>query len=82
VGDGEPNDEAATLAGINRFRGAGIPILGIGIGEDTREMAALFPESVVEPNVNAMAHTLSGVLRATLLDQIAATGAQPVRHAA
>jgi hypothetical protein len=37
---------------------------------------------VVEPNVNAMAHTLSGVLRATLLDQIAATGAQPVRHAA
>ena len=82
VGDGEPNDEAATLAGINRFRGAGIPILGIGIGEDTREMAALFPESVVEPNVNAMAHTLSGVLRAMLLDQIAATGAQPVRHAA
>jgi Mg-chelatase subunit ChlD len=82
VGDGEPNDKSATLAGINRFQAAGIPILGIGIGSDTQEMASLFPKSVIEPNVGAMAHTLSSVLRTTLHEQIAATGAQPLRRAA
>lgn len=82
VGDGEPDSQSATLAGINRFQAAGIPILGIGIGPDTREMGALFPQSVIEPNVGAMAHTLSSVLRATLHEQIAATGAKPLHRAA
>ena len=81
VGDGEPNDKPATIAGINRFRASGVPILGIGIGEEATEMAALFPEFVVEPNLSGMAHTLSRMLETTLHEQIAA-GAQTLRRAA
>ena len=44
-------------------------------------MAALFPESVVEPNLSGMAHTLSRMLETTLHEQIAA-GAQTLRRAA
>ena len=82
VGDGEPTDKPATIAGINRFRTSGIPILGIGIGEGAGEMATLFPESVVEPNLSGMAHTLSRMLRTTLHEQITTSGSHAIRCAA
>ena len=61
---------------------AGVGMIGIGIGAEMRQMASLFSESVLVPNVSVLAKTLGRILRKTLLNQIAATGAQPSRRAA
>lgn len=68
VGDGEPDNTAASKSCIKRFQAARIPLCGIGIGRDTEGMASLFPEAVAVPDVSAMAKSLAAVLRKTLLD--------------
>ena len=82
VGDGDPDCRSASAASINRLRAGSVPVFGIGIGSEMRQMASLFAESVLVPNVSVLAKTLGRVLRKTLLNQIAATGAQPRRRAA
>ncbi len=68
VGDGEPDNMAASKSCIQRFQAAKIPLCGIGIGRDTEGMVSLFPEAVAVPDVSAMAKSLAAVLRKTLLD--------------
>ena len=82
VGDGDPDCRSASVSSINRLEAANVPVFGIGVGEEMRQMAALFSESVLVPNVSVLAKTLGRILRKTLLNQIAATGAQPNRRAA
>jgi len=82
VGDGDPDCKSASVSSINRLEAANVPVFGIGVGEEMRQMAALFSESVLVPNVSVLAKTLGRILRKTLLNQIAATGAQPNRRAA
>jgi Mg-chelatase subunit ChlD len=82
VGDGDPDCRSASAASINRLQAASVPVFGIGIGAEMRQMASLFAESVLVPNVSVLAKTLGRILRKTLLNQIAATGAQPRRRAA
>jgi hypothetical protein len=82
IGDGDPDCRSASAASINRLQAGSVPVFGIGIGSEMRQMASLFSESVLVPNVSVLAKTLGRILRKTLLNQIAATGAQPRRRAA
>jgi Mg-chelatase subunit ChlD len=66
LGDGCPSDSSATLAQIAKFEASGIPLLGLGIGPDTRDMATLFKNYVVGMNIDAVSSTLCSVLRKTL----------------
>lgn len=73
VGDGEPDDASASAASIHSLKSENVPVFGIGIGEESRKMASLFPESVLVSNVASLAQNLAGVLHKTLLDQMAST---------
>lgn len=66
LGDGTPSDASATLAQIAKFESTGIPILGLGIGPDTKEMTTLFKTSLVGLDIKKVATTLSSTLRKTL----------------
>lgn len=80
VSDGMPRAASEISAWIRRFKACAIPLLGIGIGRETRKMADLFPQSVVVPDVTTMAHTLSKVLRKTVLNAL--SGSLPRQRAA
>ena len=66
ISDGEPNDESSTLAQITKFEAEDIPLIGLGIGRDTREMASLFKNAVVDVNVASVASTLCNTVRNAL----------------
>ena len=66
VGDGEPNNISAAASCISKFTADGVPLFGIGIGRETEGMEALFPESLVVPNVPSLASSLAGVVSETL----------------
>lgn len=66
LGDGEPNNIPATASCISKFTADGVPLFGIGIGCETESMAALFPESLVVPNVPSLASSLAGFVSQTL----------------
>jgi uncharacterized protein YegL len=66
ISDGEPNDESSTIAQISKFEAEDIPLIGLGIGRDTREMASLFKNAVVDVNVASVASTLCNTVRNAL----------------
>ena len=82
IGDGDPDCRSASAASINRLQAGSVPVFGIGIGAEMRQMASLFSQSVLVPNVSVLAKTLGRILRKTLLNQIAATGPHHQRRAA
>lgn len=74
ISDGEPNDESSTIAQITKFEAEDIPLIGLGIGRETKEMASLFKNSVVDLNVAAVASTLCDAVRNALHDHITPAG--------
>lgn len=74
ISDGHPCDESSTVAQINRFETERIPLIGVGIGRKTRDMAALFKNSVVDVNVASVASTLCHTVRAALTPHMTPSG--------
>lgn len=74
ISDGQPSDESSTVAQINKFEAERIPLIGIGIGPETREMASLFKNAVVDVNVASVASTLCHAVRQALLPHMTAAG--------
>ena len=74
ISDGEPNDESSTIAQITKFEAEDIPLIGLGIGRETKEMASLFKNAVVDLNVAAVASTLCDAVRNALYDHITPAG--------
>lgn len=72
ISDGQPDDESATVAEINKFEAEEIPLIGLGIGPETREMASLFKNAVVEVNVTSLASTLCDAVRKAIHTQLRA----------
>ncbi len=66
ISDGEPNDESSTVSQITKFEAEEIPLIGVGIGPETREMASLFKNAVVDVNVAAVASTLCNAVQKAL----------------
>lgn len=74
ISDGEPNDESSTISQIAKFDAEDIPLIGIGIGRETREMASLFKNAVVDVNVAAVASTLCDAVRNALSPHLTPAG--------
>ena len=74
ISDGKPDNESSTAAEINRFEADQIPLIGVGIGPDTDEMASLFKNSVVNVNVASVASTLCSAVRKALYEHITPAG--------
>ena len=70
ISDGKPQDESATIAQINKFEAEDIPLIGVGIGSDSREMASLFKHAVVDVNVAAVASSLCNAVHQALCSHI------------
>lgn len=66
ISDGQPDDESSTVAQINKFEAEEIPLIGVGIGPETREMASLFKNAVVDVNVASVASTLCNAVQKAL----------------
>jgi uncharacterized protein YegL len=66
ISDGQPNDESSTVSQITKFEAEEIPLIGVGIGPKTREMASLFKNAVVDVNVAAVASTLCNAVQKAL----------------
>ena len=66
ISDGQPDDESSTVAQINKFEAEEIPLIGVGIGPETRDMASLFKNAVVDVNVASVASTLCNAVQKAL----------------
>lgn len=74
ISDGQPHDESSTVAQINKFEAEDIPLIGVGIGSETREMAALFKNAVVDVNVASVASTLCDAVRLAIHSHTTSAG--------
>ncbi len=68
ISDGKPDDESSTAAQIKTFESEKIPLIGVGIGAETREMSALFKNSIVDVNITAVASTICKTVRKAIFD--------------
>jgi uncharacterized protein YegL len=74
ISDGQPHDESSTVAQINKFEAEDIPLIGLGIGRETKEMASLFKNAVVDMNVASVASTLCNAVRNALYPNLTPAG--------
>jgi hypothetical protein len=74
ISDGEPSDESSTIAQITKFEAEDIPLIGLGIGRETKEMASLFKNAVVDMNVASVASTLCNAVRNALYPNLTPAG--------
>jgi len=74
ISDGEPSDESSTIAQITKFEAEDIPLIGLGIGRETKEMASLFKNAVVDVNVASVASTLCKAVRNALYPHLTPAG--------
>jgi uncharacterized protein YegL len=70
ISDGKPEDESSTAAQIKKFESEKIPLIGIGIGPETREMSTLFKNSVVAVNITAVASTICDTVRKSIFENL------------
>lgn len=71
IGDGRPGDHALTQSMLVKYRERGIEVLGVGIGEESRDLKLYIPRCAIVDDMRGLPPALEDLFKAHVLKKAA-----------